>query len=792
MLQALIEKCPQDLNLFAVHVVNILAKVVSSNDLTLCQHASPVFESFCKFHDGALFSGDPEYVKDFQLLVQAYVGLASGAAQGPNSLEWKLVGLQAINSFTASVVMLTPVGTTNMKTIIPLLLSSLTLDNDGSATILLDSQINAIESKRDNRRISLPMITAIPEEIMTDQRIPYTSMLGLRHFFETTSISLIRGATSHIVTYVLNNNSHFLWSATLLEIVTKCAPVQSRFSVLSELVDTLTSLSQAKVSDQLVVANLMSSLLSSSVNMIGLSVIDILKSILHTQSQALKLFDTARAEKGTPISDLIKALKECVIALASHIYYNTQISDIVYELLSKCEPSKGFRAHPGTFKDQGSFYSEDSKHVSTAFLINALETIADIFSMSHVKVGGVEHSELSISSWDGTQNFLNHENQQVRYAYARALVLYLLNQKASSDKSFRVTHDFDPSEGFYGRILNELARLATNSSAKNADFVIVYQVAYGFITFLGTQGIARATALAFYLENESAQILSGQNINEHTVDHGLALTNVAYAILYRVAKSLSSESTAARLSKEIESRQSSGLWDTKIDVDKSLLDLLKQNTHTTYDYDQSNASQIQSLDRSVILSEFTGRLQGFELTMSHIFDTNLLAVRDRHTYQPPQIPSNSSYNSPQLSRARSLNQLNKHFGNGGNHIASSMYQSNNNTTTSIAGTSEHHSRLGSDGNEFLNTAGNEGHRNFSPRVQDLKNVASGRSIRTVSSSHKLRNDYTFSIATGADVQQQLDGSSHVASPALGTKTGQLDVMSFLSSLTVSDNKGRLV
>lgn len=89
------------------------------------------------------------------------------------------------------------------------------------------------------------------------------------------------------------------WSETLLEIVTKRALVQTRFAVVTELVEYLVVLSPTDLSRQLTVARLISSLLSSSVNMIGLSVIDVLRMLLHAQLQVLKAVAPSGLKKGT-------------------------------------------------------------------------------------------------------------------------------------------------------------------------------------------------------------------------------------------------------------------------------------------------------------------------------------------------------------------------------------------------------------------------------------------------------------------------------------------------------------
>lgn len=823
IIKALIEKCHEDLNLFAIHIVKILTGVISSNDLALSQHASPVFESFCQFHDGALFTGDPAYVTDFQHLVTLYVKMAGTPTSGPNELDWKLVGLQAVNSLTASVAISTPVGKGHMESIIPLLLTCLSEDSDGSSLLSLDFQITGVESKHISRRMSVQKTTVVPENLTGEQQRLYTSMLALRHFFETTSVDLLKGATYNIVTFFLNHKSPSLWSATLLEIATSCAPVQIRFAVVTELVERLGSLPYTDTAHQLAISLLISSLLSSSVNMIGLSVIDILRSLLHTQIHVLRSADLSTLKPGNTVFELIVSLKDNVAALASHIYYGTQISDMISELLARCEirkprsdPSSGIVTPTSNYRigqEISLKHDASNTELSAIFNVNALETISNILTISSVRIGGAEHSGISITCWNGSEGLLSHETMQVRRAYARSLIAFFEHHVSPAEKNMKITHDFNAVEGAFGRILVELVQLATNTSAKAEDYLIVYQVAFSFIQSLGDHGIVRAAALALLLENDSKVILSRESINEHTIDQGLSLSSIAYALIHKMGKKLDSDVLLSRIDDEIQHRQALGIWYSPINISQSLRESLRMNPYTqNIILNQENTSDIHPIDRSLVASALSSKIPDFELTMSHVIEADLTGKDGRAAFTAPHIPSDTSEAHTKVTRARSLKQLHQRLGVNANRMTPNFYYSNNNTNVSLLGASEANQPdaaeviiVGDLPKPDVNLSSKpEMRRDFSPRVKDLKRAASGLSMRT-NQPRIAQKEYAHSVkSTTSDLDtetyyangQSTSPTSQPSSDAPRTqdspKSDPLDVISFLSSLKIDQGRGRLV
>lgn len=824
-MKALIEKCSNDLNLLAKHVVSILTGILASNDLALSEHASPVFESFCKFHDGALFRGDPEYVQDFQQLVSMYLDIARGTKTGANELQWKLVGIQATQCITSSVAITTSVGKGHMEAIVPLLLSCLLLDNDGATLLRLHSQITTVESKRESRRMSIQISTIVPENISSHDQLLYTSMQALRHFFETSNTILLKDAVHNIVAYILNSNTPILWSTTLVEILTRCVPVQARFAVLTELVDELIALPSTNIPHQQTVAKVISTLLSSSVTMIGLSVIDILRSLLHSQLQILRSVEIATLTMNSPAITLVTALSDCIAALASHVYYATQISDMISEILIKCDYThKILGVASGAVtpmgmkifrKEQETLFGSSSNEtrLNMIYLVNGLETIFSILSWSSNKIGGLEKSQLTISCWEDTQSLLNHENPEVRIAYSRALAVFLEHDSSQKDKSIKVSHDFDVADGPFGKIIIELFNLMTNPASFTEDYLNVYRVAFALIRNMGSHGIIRATSLAFMLEKQSKAILSSESLDERSIDQGLVLGSIALAILLQVGIKLDSDNLRTHIEKEIAFRKEVGLWFPPLETSQTLRESLKANrAPQTVSMTHTSVHNVNTIDQSMFFSAFSTRIPDFEPSMSYILERDYSVNEDIPIIRVGHAHSVDSVDgSPHVHRARSLRHLSQKLQNMQvSRLKPDFYLSSNNTDISLIGTATpverdekelqaKHERLVLK-SDFTIPPITDVRRDFSPRVQDLKKAASGLPVRGNGDNSlyapSASTDFARSEAAsyGAEINSWPPANFSVANEIAANQVlkNPVEVKDFLSSLTVNDHRGRLV
>jgi hypothetical protein len=813
IVNALIEKCPEDLNLFAQNIVNILAEVVSGNDILLVKHTNQVFDTFCKNHDLTLFRGDPSYVVAFQSLVSQYVKLATGSSTNPrpDEIQWRLVGIEASKSITMSVVLSTVVGTTFIPEIIPILLANLSTIRKENGLVELNSKIVILDSNQQaNRRQSIHLDTAVPLDLNPDQQLLYKSLQTLRHIVETTSTNILKMATRAVLEFILEHNSSTAWASELLEVIAIWVPVQTRFAVLTELVDELVILPITNIPNQMVVIRLITSLLSSNVTMIGLSVIDILRTLLQHEYHLLQ-----SGEPQPALEQLVEALKESIVSLSLHSRYASQTSDMIAEILMKCKyPGKSV-VTPGTNTIDSS--------VTDAFLVHNLEIIYKMMLLAPKNKGSVEPSQLSISSWNGSQNLLNHANPTVKAEYAKALTLFLARNVTEFDSKVRLSNDFNAVDGScFGRLLIELYTLVTEATSGVSDYKIAIQILDSFILNLGDHGLVRAVAFTLAIEDNADKLLF-ENAKPAALEgrdliEGLALKSISLMLIKKIALELEMNRLADFAINEIEKRKDLGVW---YDLNKTNLsfntdnlsklmpvvitDLAKHDSvNSLYSIirtilvkqdPQQHLLQQENVDplilsKIVLEADFTGSatMAGEGLMLPSI----AYSILQQPNGNGPAAMGDSttafasSGGNHGMTRAKSLNQLHQRYQAGGSirgvpaepsgiaSTAGSIWSGGNNTNGNGIAEESVDDRGSEIGNRCATDASKEAQLQL-PTVRDLKRAVSGMSMRSTYLRGIKGSDAVTSIT-----------EPPTRKPGMDAAKGKINVSNFLDTLDVDE------
>jgi len=219
----------------------------------------------------------------------------------------------------------------------------------------------------------------------------------------------------------------------------------------------------------LIMAHLISWLLASTVNLIGLSVMDVLLSLINhimrllqpdasktstapspaepaqTQEQDFALpsivfnlnnnSQVFQASNTTDVPDIHKELLQkltyCVGNLGTHIYYSDQIADMITEILVRLKPvTTMVQLTDGSAN--GSIQEKINNTDETFSFAKArtigLKCIKEILVVANGRGGaqsGVGRNGVPLSVWDGTSWLLREEDKGVRKAYADAFTTYL-------------------------------------------------------------------------------------------------------------------------------------------------------------------------------------------------------------------------------------------------------------------------------------------------------------------------------------------------------------------------------
>lgn len=696
----LIEECHEDLNLFAQNVVNALLDVVNSGDLLLCQHSNKVFALFCQYHDGGLFLGDPEFVRSFKQLLEYYVNMAK-MPSGPNSVQWKIVGLEAAKSIAGSAAIATQTGSTSISPIVHLLLSS--LQESQSDLEQLDHSLdiggggysdNLGGSKRNS--MHQDAIEHFIHEESPEKQVRYLSFHALRTFFDTTSVVQIQSATRAIVTYIINSNVPEHWATSLVVIVAKWAPVQYRFVILVSLVEMLVAMSPNNVKSELVVSALIHALLSSTVNMVGLSVMDILGSLLNKQAAIIKHAQSNHEASGA-FEELIDKLSACMISLGTHIYYADQISDMVGEVLWRCtdpatagntghavsvddgtglqikRPTRrvftnlsanNVEAHQssdesvgaatggtanGSAGGVGSFSHDSSPDV----LIRRLAIVEGFFRLQNEEQDVTAHNSVPLSAWDGTQYLLNHDSAIVKEAYVFCFVAFLEYEFGNPDRfqiSFgRRGYNQNVAYGFVSQLSMQINKLISNTRATNGDFLLGNSLLQNIVIRLQQDGVVATFPHLLKAHELGRALVTGQSSESNTLAQGIIIEDIFTLYLKQVGEVSDAADLTAQAGDEVALRKKLGLWPNYLDWPVSSSSRIQD---ADAQIDTSMVAKMKTLSRAEVEALFADSVTTMPReTRAELFSDydDVITVHSRL-----QVPDENLV----VGKARSLKQLN--------------------------------------------------------------------------------------------------------------------------------------
>jgi hypothetical protein len=523
ILTALIEKLPRELPLYARSVLTVIDTVLRSNDISMVEESVPTFETLCNSQDLAVLAAEQQYATQYQNIIRTYAACASPTSNPPSrpapsppvALRWRNVGLKAIKSVVGSEAL----GADSEKQlgiVVPVILENLYA---GGEDILVSLQSRAQSNEKAEReqirrrRTSTATVqtvdagdgniaeasgTAADADKAAEIEVRLLAMRCLERIFVVSSHRpQIRIAAGLVLQFIVNRyivrkgeqelEEIGVWAESLMQLIAKWCPVQDRFIILITAVEVLRGIpvDEHLLNQQIILASLIDSLLKSPINMIGLSVIDVLAGFIqhisrllqssgHPSSQprpaSKELNEKAKeaATKGNVYTTsaliekqavaeppsaavlsptrqrLTTLLQQCIGDLATHIYYADQLADMIRTILKRIQPlsPSDIAADPldktvadpansaSTISNPAAVPQAESFFYLPPAKIMALEAIKNILVVANLRQStagaGVEsRNKVGIQVWEGTQWLLRDSDRQVRCAYADAFVSWL-------------------------------------------------------------------------------------------------------------------------------------------------------------------------------------------------------------------------------------------------------------------------------------------------------------------------------------------------------------------------------
>lgn len=494
-------------------MLKILDQILRSNDITMIESSLPTFEAFCEHHDANSLFGDKQYAGQYESLVRQYAQFAStrravtkgGPVSRPMQMRWRNAGLSAIKFVSAADALSSLTGR-QIDVIVPIILENLWTD-DESFIAKLEELIRVNEKtdeeKAHRRRTSivaaLPVDaeesedpvnlpgTAADADMMAEEETGVLAMQCLKSIFVAPNRTQIYTATGALLKFVSERISQGEilvlddekgvaqsgWAIRMFNFVARWAPVQDRYVILLVALDTLTRMpvKDNTMEQQLVLSAMIDSILRSDMNLVGLSIMDVLLGLIR---QLRKLFqlqaEMSRSGSGGSTNEqpakvdyddslrlhLRQRLERCIGDLANHVYYADQIWDMITAIMVRLKPSRKPSGNDATTtapKEAATQQSGDdslpdlAEHQTTqldnffaypAGRASALRIVKAIFLVANPqsKISGdvnLSRNHVPIQVWEGTHWLLRDTDGLVRKAYTDALITWLDRETTRTD-----------------------------------------------------------------------------------------------------------------------------------------------------------------------------------------------------------------------------------------------------------------------------------------------------------------------------------------------------------------------
>lgn len=532
ILAAIIEKAPRDLFLYSKSVLTILDSVLRSKDVNMVEESVPTFEAYCKYIDAASLTADQQRTQQYLSIVQHYAGFA--AKQNPTdrkpgdsiplSLRWRTIGLRAIRAVVVSEGLATD-SNRQLNLIMPVILENMSLEEENILPTL-QQRAKTYERMDDEtarrRRISIATVTTVDTvegdpaaavettagaDKVAEEEVRTLALRCLKQIF-SVGIGSTRGqtrlATALTLKFIASRNPPRAtleasrtgtWATSLFEAIARWTPVQDRFIIVVTAMETLirSPIAEDVLEKQIVLTTMIDWLLSSTVNLIGLSVMDVLLGLIRHTLLLLQLggpnprtappphsdtlgiyrevkeaFDPSNVLTGAEMTrtvskaeltasparqELLLRLQKCIASLSTHIYYTDQISDMLTAILARLKPSPQSEVPTAAAAindpaaaikataDSASIQEDPNTSAFFSFVtarVTAVRVIKDILVRANSRRSATgapieARARVGLQVWEGTQWLLKDENREVRFAYVDALLTWLKLETNKND-----------------------------------------------------------------------------------------------------------------------------------------------------------------------------------------------------------------------------------------------------------------------------------------------------------------------------------------------------------------------
>lgn len=316
LMDKIVNSCKENLDVFIKDFMHIMMQILSdsstNNDTHVLELLISTFTSICKVMNGSITITDPNFLQSYETLLNSYFKVTTDIVHNEDLIlkgciavahTSSLASNQSLNHFIKEAV----------QHALTIFVSRYPKFSKTDLDIPIGPKISNRLSRTQTGTFTLKMVNETSHDDLD------LSIKTLHLFFSTTETDKLYLSITELSLFLQD-----VKNKSLLEFIVDGIPVQLRYIVILIFIRQITS-SHTEHLDPIVTLKYISSLLVSDVSIVGLSVLDIMRKLLHYQ--------LSNKTKSTIVKQCVLTIRD----LNGRIYYRGQTSDMLYELISKID-----------------------------------------------------------------------------------------------------------------------------------------------------------------------------------------------------------------------------------------------------------------------------------------------------------------------------------------------------------------------------------------------------------------------------------------------------------------------
>ncbi|CAO3655219.1 unnamed protein product [Mucor hiemalis] len=407
--------------------------ILDTRDLELIDLTCEAFIVFCSYHNGTTLGVDAELTQDYETLIKKFSGFCNYTNEDEAfALKMRYIGHRAIQAAVTSSALQFSNFKTQLRILFPPLIVTLAnSDKSRNPFDITDGSIDIRDSVLDNGKVNKHIIDLLAAHTVS---ILFNKLTG-----PSVRISLVP-----LFDYM--NETHKWWpphlAVNIMKLVLESLQPQYRYLLVSEVLHQLNVVdgTEATMINEKYAALILilDSILNANIPLVGISVLEVLNSLFNSliKSTQYNPFPTQqhdievavvdavdeKDEKSTQYATTIQSgLVHSIGGLASQIYYENQMSDMVGYLVSKLRPNTALE-----YVD--TMLIHDYRTIALCCLDSIVSGSQNAIPQNSSEAEfNLVVSQFPLDAWMPALPLLNDKNSRTRLAFSKTLYTFLLN-----------------------------------------------------------------------------------------------------------------------------------------------------------------------------------------------------------------------------------------------------------------------------------------------------------------------------------------------------------------------------